>query len=36
MLVSLRKKCPYSNFSGPYFPAFELNAEIYGENLRIQ
>ena len=23
-------------FSGPYFPAFELNTEIYGVNLRIQ
>ena len=24
------------NFSGPYFPVFGLNAEIYGVNLRIQ
>ena len=23
-------------FSGPYFPAFGLNPEIYGVNLRIQ
>ena len=23
-------------FSGPYFPAFELNANIYRVNLRIQ
>ena len=26
----------YGVFSGPYFPAFRLNTEIYGENLRIQ
>ena len=24
------------NFSGPYFPAFGLNTEIYTVNLRIQ
>ena len=24
------------NFSGPYFPVFGLNAEIFGVNLRIQ
>ena len=24
------------SFSGPYFPAFELNTEIHGVNLRIQ
>ena len=23
-------------FSGPYFPVFGLNTEIYGVNLRIQ
>ena len=23
--VSLREKCPYSEFFGPYFPAFGLN-----------
>ena len=22
---TLREKCPYSEFSGPYFPAFGLN-----------
>ena len=26
----------YGFFSGPYFPAFGLNPEIYGVNLRIQ
>ena len=26
---SLRKKCPYLEFSGPYFPAFGLNTERY-------
>ena len=31
-----RKKCPYLEFSGPYFPAFGLNAEKYGVTLRIQ
>ena len=25
---SLREKCPYSEFSGPYFSAFGLNTEI--------
>ena len=25
----LREKCPYSEFSGPYFPAFRLNTERY-------
>ena len=24
------------SFSDPYFPAFRLNTEIYGESLRIQ
>ena len=32
----MREKCPYSEFSGPYFPAFGLNTEIYGVSLRIQ
>ena len=32
---TLREKCPYSEFSGPYFPAFGLNTEIYKVNLRI-
>ena len=26
----------YGAISGPYFPVFGLNAEIYGVNLRIQ
>ena len=26
----------YGVFSGPYFPVFELNTEIYSVNLRIQ
>ena len=34
--LSLREKSPYSDFFWPYFPAFELNTEIYGLNLRIQ
>ena len=37
MQVPLRKMCPYSGFPGPYFPAFELNAEeICRVNFRIQ
>ena len=32
---ALRKKCPYSEFSGLYFPEFGLNMEIYWVNLRI-
>ena len=36
MLLSLRKKCPYLECSGPYFPAFRLNAERYGVFFRIQ
>ena len=31
-----RKVSKYRVFSGPYFPAFGLNTEIYGVNLRIQ
>ena len=27
--------CKYGVFSGPYFPAFGQNTEIYGVNLRI-
>ena len=30
------KNCPYSEFSGPFFPAFGLNAEIYSVNLQVQ
>ena len=30
------KVSEYGVFSGPYFPAFGLNTEIYGVNLRIQ
>ena len=26
----------YAVFSGPYFPVFGLNMEIYGVNIRIQ
>ena len=33
---SLRKKCPYSEFFGPHFPAFGLNTERYSVSLRIQ
>ena len=25
----LHEKCPYSEFSGPYFPTFRLNTEIH-------
>ena len=32
----LRKKCPNAGNSGPHFPVFGLNTEIYGVNLRIQ
>ena len=35
-VLSLRKKCSYSEFSGPSLPVFELNAEIYPVTLRIQ
>ena len=28
--------CKYGVFSGPYFPVFGLNTDIYGVNLRIQ
>ena len=30
------KVSKYGNFSGPSFPVFGLNTEIYGVNLRIQ
>ena len=34
---TLREKCPNKDFfSGPYFPVFGLNTEIYEVNLRIQ
>ena len=36
MVASLRKKCPYSSYSSPYFPALRLNTEKYGVSLRIQ
>ena len=29
------EKCSKRVFSGPYFPVFELNTEIYSVNLRI-
>ena len=35
-LMPLRKKGPYLDFSGPYFPAFRLNTERHGVSLRIQ
>ena len=35
-IITLREKCPYSEFSDSYFPAFGLNTEIYRVNLRIQ
>ena len=34
---TLREKVPkYGAFSGPYFPAFVLNTEIYGVNICVQ
>ena len=27
--LSVRENCPYSEFSGPYFPLFGLNTERY-------
>ena len=30
------KSVQYGVFSGPYFPEFELNMQIYSVNLRIQ
>ena len=37
MELLLREKCPYSEISGPYFFAFGLNTERYGEiSLRIR
>ena len=32
----MREKCPFSDFSDPYFPAFGLNTERYSVSLRIQ
>ena len=32
----LRENCPYSEFFGPYFPAFGLNTEIYSVSVHIQ
>ena len=34
--VTMWKVSKYGVFSGPHFPAFVLNMEIYGVNLRIQ
>ena len=35
--LTMREKCPkYGVISGPNFPVFGLNTEIYGVNLRIQ
>ena len=33
---TLPEKCPYSEFSGPYFPAFGLNTERYLYSVRIR
>ena len=30
LTLQLRKKCPSRNYSGPHFPAFGLNTDIYG------
>ena len=32
----VRKESKFGVFSGPYFPVFGLNTEIYGVNLSIQ
>ena len=34
--VPLREKCPYSEFSVPYFPALGLNTDRYSVSIRIQ
>ena len=34
--MTLREKCPYSEFSDSYFPAFGLNTKGYEVSLRIQ
>ena len=36
LLCTASKVSKYGAFSGPYFPVFGLNAEIYFVNLRIQ
>ena len=35
-IIIARKVSKYGVFSGPYFPVFGLNTEIYSANLRIQ
>ena len=35
-LLTLRKKCPYSEFFWPSFPTFRLNTERYSVSLSIQ
>ena len=35
LLLSLREKCPNTEFFWSYFPAFRLNTERYGVSLRI-
>ena len=34
--TTARKMSRYEVFSGPYFPVFGLNTEVYGVKLRIQ
>ena len=36
VITTAWKKSKYGDFSGPYFPVFGLNTEIYLVNLRIQ
>ena len=36
LYISLLKKYPYLEFSGPHFPAFGLNTERYSVALHIQ
>ena len=35
LYIILRKKCPYSEFSGLHFHAFGVNTDIYSANLFI-
>ena len=36
LALPLREKCPYLEFSGPYFSTFGLNSERYGVSHLIQ
>ena len=34
--LTSREKCPYSEFSGPFFPSFGLNTEKYRVSFYLQ